>query len=74
MIVADFAGFRAKRIGHVAMAWSFAVMTAGRVWSSILGVANSIYFLNNYTVNPGIAISASMRAVVSISQCCSAGC
>jgi hypothetical protein len=74
MIAADFAAFRAKRTGLVAMAWSFAAMTAGRVWSSTLGVANSMYLLNNYTINPGIAIFASMRAIVSTSQRCSAGC
>ena len=74
MIAADFAGFRAKRTGHVTMAWSFAAMTASREWSSTLGVTNSMYLLNNDTVNPDIAIFASMRAVVSTSQRCSAGC
>jgi hypothetical protein len=67
MIAADFAGFRAERTGHVAIAWSFAAMTAGRVRSSTLGVANSVCRLNNHIVNPGIVIFASMRAVVSTS-------
>jgi hypothetical protein len=74
MIAADFAGLRARRTGHAAVAWSFAAMAAGRVWSSTLGVTNSMFFLNNRTVNPDTAIFASMRAVMSTSQCRSAGC
>jgi hypothetical protein len=74
MIAADFAGLGAKRTGNVAMAWSFAAMAAGRVWSSTLGVTNFMYLLNNHTINPDIAIFASMRAVVPTSQRCPAGC
>jgi len=74
MIAADFARFRAKRTGHVTMAWGFAAMTASCEWSSTLGVTNSMYLLNNHAVNPDITIFASMRAFVSTSQRCSAGC
>jgi hypothetical protein len=73
MIAADFAGFRAKRTGHIAMARSFAAMTAGRVWPSTLCFTDPMFLLNNETVNPSIAIFASMRAVVSTRQRRSAG-
>jgi hypothetical protein len=74
MIAADFAGFRAKRTGHVAVACRFAAMTAGRVWSSTMGITNSVYLLSIPTVNPDIAVFASMLTVASASQRCSAGC
>jgi hypothetical protein len=67
MITTDFAGFRAKRTGYVAIVWSFAAMTTGHIWSSILGIINSIYLLNNYTINPGIIIFASICIVMSTS-------
>jgi hypothetical protein len=74
MIAADFTGFRAKRAGSVAMASIFAAMTAGRVWSSTLGITNSMCLPKNDTVNPDIAIFATMHTVVTTIQRFSAGC
>ncbi|KFY14962.1 hypothetical protein V491_05835 [Pseudogymnoascus sp. VKM F-3775] len=47
MIAANLAWFCAKRTGHIAMAWSFAAMAAGRVWSSTFGITNTMHRLGN---------------------------
>src|SRR5450432_1766238 len=74
MNAAYFAGFRTKLTKTLAMAWNFTAMTAGRVWSTTRGIANSVCPFHNFTILPDVAFLTAPGTFMPTVERCPAGC